>query len=259
MPDRDASKKSSGGDRCVQSSPLLIGCCGWAGAQARYYTSFPAIEIQSTFYAPPAAKVTQRWRAAAPTDFVFCMKAWQLITHSASSPTYRRLRRPIDPEQRGRVGGFLDTDEVWKAWEVTREIAQTLRAAVVVFQCPASFRATDENIRNLRGFFQKVGRQPFSMAWEPRGPWPPDVIGGLCADLNLIHCVDPFVNRPVRGPVYWRLHGKLSYSYRYSDADLDSLRRMLSEHKEDDGAYIMFNNVSMGDDARRFAQLLTEK
>src|ERR1700722_2057937 len=54
----------------------LIGCCGWAGAQARYFSQFPVIEIQSTFYDPPDSKVAARWRALAPPDFVFCIKAW---------------------------------------------------------------------------------------------------------------------------------------------------------------------------------------
>ena len=76
----------------------LIGCCGWAGSQTQYFSQFHAVEIQSTFYDPPASKVATRWRATAPSDFEFCIKAWQLITHSPSSPTYRRLRRPIDAE-----------------------------------------------------------------------------------------------------------------------------------------------------------------
>jgi uncharacterized protein YecE (DUF72 family) len=68
----------------------LIGCCGWAGAQARYFSQFPVIEIQSTFYDPPASKVAAKWRALAPPGFVFCIKAWQLITHASTSPTYPR-------------------------------------------------------------------------------------------------------------------------------------------------------------------------
>ena len=234
----------------------FIGCCGWAGSQAQYFATFPAIEIQSTFYAPPAPKVAQRWRATAPDSFIFCIKARQLITHPSSSPTYRRLRQPLSPEQRNRVGGFQDTDEIWSAWQVTREIADAVQAAVVLFQCPASFRATAENIRNVRKFFQRLGKLPFCLAWEPRGPWPPEVIKDLCTELELIHCVDPFINCSVGGPIYWRLHGKGSYSYRYTPSDLELLRKMYLNDKHGSRAYIMFNNVSMKEDALQFARQL---
>lgn len=240
-------------------SQALIGCCGWAGSQQRYYDAFPAIEIQATFYEPPAVKVAERWRAMAPPHFVFCMKAWQLVTHPASSPTYRRLRRPIEPHQRDRFGGFQDTDEVWSAWEETRKLGEAVNAAVMLFQCPASFRATAENIRNLRRFFQRLGRQPFDIAWEPRGPWPPEIVRELCAELNLIHCVDPFFNRSVHGLIYWRLHGKGSYSYRYTESDLALLKKMFLEHNEADRSYVMFNNLAMREDALRFAHLLTNE
>ena len=126
---------------------------------------------------------------------------------------------------------------------------------MVVFQCPASFTATSVNVRNFSKFFQKLGRQPFRMAWEPRGPWPPELIYELCAENHLIHCVDPFVNHSVYGePLYWRLHGKGGYSYRYTDEELEQLQAMLEPNRP---AYVMFNNVSMKEDAERFRRLLS--
>ncbi len=238
-------------------SPRLIGCCGWAGSQPQYFSQFPVIEIQSTFYHPPAARVAARWREIAPTDFVFCMKAWQLITHACSSPTYRRLRQPIDPQRRESCGSFQDTPEVWQAWMKTLEIAEIVRAAIVLFQCPASFQPTKTNIRNLSRFFKKIGPQAFRLAWEPRGHWPPDLIGHLCAKHGLIHCVDPLVDRSVHGDIlYWRLHGKGTYSYRYTDEDLAGLKRQLRLAQSTHPAYILFNNISMKEDAERFERLL---
>jgi uncharacterized protein YecE (DUF72 family) len=235
--------------------PPLIGCCGWSEAQARYFAHFPVIEIQSTFYDPPAPRVAARWRAFAPPGFTFCIKAWQLITHAPSSPTYRRLRSPVDPADRPLLGSFQDTQQVWRAWQKTHEIADILRAAVVVFQCPASFQPVPANLRNLSRFFQKIGRPSFRIAWEPRGAWPPDLIYQICAEHGLIHCVDPFVNNSVYGgALYWRLHGKGTYSYHYSDEELGQLNKMLVLQQTDHPAYVMFNNVSMKDDAHRFMQ-----
>jgi uncharacterized protein YecE (DUF72 family) len=235
-------------------SALLVGCCGWAGARSRYFEDFPVVEIQTTFYQPPSAALAEKWRAEAPGDFLFTLKAWQLISHPASSPTYRRLRQPVPPEQRDRYGFFRPTDEVWEAWSTTRAIARALRAAVVVFQCPASFTPTAENCANLVGFFSRVDREGQLFAWEPRGNWPPDQVQALCRRLDLIHCVDPLAAQSTHGrPAYFRLHGRGGYNYRYSDADLDELADICGRHPE---GYVMFNNVHMRDDARRFRDSL---
>jgi uncharacterized protein YecE (DUF72 family) len=240
----------------AQSVPL-IGCCGWAGSQPQYFSQFPVIEIQSTFYDPPASKVAARWRTIAPPGFEFCIKAWQLITHAPSSPTYRRLRRPIDAERSALFGSFQDTDEVWKAWMKTLEIAEAVRASAVLFQCPASFQASRPNIENLSRFFQKLGPQPFRLAWEPRGPWPAELVRDLCAQHRLIHCVDPLCSAPDReNAIYWRLHGKGSYSYRYTDEDLAELKKLLLRAPGEPQAYVLFNNVTMKEDAIRFRRLL---
>lgn len=240
----------------VQSEPL-IGCCGWAGSQLRYFSEFPVIEIQSTFYDPPASKVAVRWRTNSPPGFEFCIKAWQLITHSPTSPTYRRLRKPINPDRSAFFGSFQDTSEVWQAWMKTLEIAEAVRASIVLFQCPASFRASRPNIENLSRFFQKIGPQSFRLAWEPRGPWSAEVVRDLCAQYGLIYCVDPLVFAPDgESAPYWRLHGKGSYSYRYTDEDLLELKKLLLLTPTESQAYILFNNVSMKEDANRFRLLL---
>ena len=105
---------------------IVVGCCGWAEAQARYTKTFPTIELQTTFYQPPADKVAERWKSHATPDFRFCMKAWQLITHTPSSPTYRRLKSEISAQERELYGSFRPTEQVRLAWERTREIADII-------------------------------------------------------------------------------------------------------------------------------------
>jgi len=82
---------------------VRVGCCGFSMARVEYYRRFPVVEIQQTFYNLPRIATAERWCREAlacrprngPADFEFTMKAWQLITHEASSPTYRRLRKAI--------------------------------------------------------------------------------------------------------------------------------------------------------------------
>jgi uncharacterized protein YecE (DUF72 family) len=232
-----------------------LGLCGWNGSQAAYFAQFDCIEIQSTFYDPPRLPVVRKWPSAAPADFQFCLKAWQLITHTAASPTYRRLRSPLPEADRNAVGAFRPTAQVWHAWQRTLEIAEALDARVILFQCPKSFLPTGENLQNLSGFFHRVDRGTFRLAWEPRGEeWNEDLVRELCAEHSLIHCVDPLEARSVYGDMtYWRLHGRGSYAYRYTDADLNIIRRMLLEKPA--AGYVMFNNFSSKADAQRLISM----
>ncbi|MCS7351447.1 MAG: DUF72 domain-containing protein [Anaerolineae bacterium] len=231
-----------------------IGCCGFPKARSVYFQTFRVVEVQQTFYDPPQPKTLRRWREEAGRDFIFTMKAWQLITHPASSPTYRRLRRPLAPEERPMAGLFQATPVVERGWAATVEAAQALKAAVVLLQCPASFTPAPEHLRHLEAFLERMGEVPFRVAWEPRGDWPDKVIRRICQRYGLIHAVDPFIRPPVTGEIaYFRLHGRTGYAYRYTDADLEELRDRGQGFRE---VFVLFNNVSMWEDALRFRQLV---
>jgi len=128
----------------------------------------------------------------------------------------------------------------------------------VIFQCPASFRPTDENLANLRGFFGRIERGGLRLGFEPRGEaWRDDLIAELCAELSLIHVVDPLDRAPATPPEastprYFRLHGIGGYHYTYSEDELRRLREMCDAPR----TYCMFNNDAMRDDAQRFRALL---
>jgi uncharacterized protein YecE (DUF72 family) len=233
----------------VGANEIWIGCCGWPAARARYFEEFRTVELQSTFYEPPPVALAEKWKREAPGDFRFCLKAWQLITHSASSPTYRKLKTRLPEASLDATGGFQPTEEVWHAWEATLGVARALGVAVIVFQCPASFRPTESNLRNLEAFFRRIGTCQHFLAWEPRGTWPAELVRDLCARLDLIHCVDPFVCEPVTAGVrYFRLHGGPGYRHQYSDTELRGLHATLTAGGE---TYVMFNNVWMREDAAR--------
>ncbi len=232
---------------------IKVGCCGFAVSQKDYFRLFKLIEIQSTFYELPRLRTAEKWGGTAPGDFEFTMKAWQLITHEPSSPTYRRLKTTIEPVRYDHYGSFRPTPEVMEAWNRTATFAQTLGASIVVFQCPASFRPTRQNIAHMREFFTRADRMNLRFAWEPRGVWPEELIVQLCGELRLIHCVDPFKNKPRYGDFhYFRLHGITGYAYRYTDRDLLRLKEWLDNKQ----TYLLFNNNWMKDDALRFITLV---
>ncbi|HEX8921514.1 MAG TPA: DUF72 domain-containing protein [Pyrinomonadaceae bacterium] len=224
---------------------------------AEYVTRFPVVEVQQTFYQPPQISTLERWRASAPKDFEFTMKAWMLITHEARSPTYRRLKRELSDEEREECGSFRATPIVREAWEVTSACAKALNASRILFQCPASFKPTKENVKRLRAFFQGIERAPhWQLLWEPRGGWPDDTVRELCRELDLTHVVDPFAARTVTpDKCYFRLHGRTGFRYVYEDEELEDLYGMLPKTET---SYVLFNNVRMREDAARFQKLAKE-
>ncbi|MER3456480.1 MAG: hypothetical protein C4303_10290 [candidate division GAL15 bacterium] len=231
---------------------IRVGCCGFARRLEEYARQLPVVEVQQTFYRLPRVQTAQAWRRRVPEEFEFTVKAWQLITHPPTSPTYRRLGRALPASGLDRYGSFAPTEEVHEAWLRTLEVCRALRASVVVFQCPASFTPTQTHVAHLEHFFRTVPREGLQFAWEVRGPWPEDLVRRLCQELDLVHCTDPFTSRSVHGAFgYYRLHGRRGYRYRYTDEDLRQLREWCRAP-----AYVMFNNVSMWEDALRFRHLL---
>ncbi len=234
---------------------MPVGTCGFPMSRSVLYRTLDVVEVQRTFYKPPRVETVKRWRQEAPPRFQFTIKAWQLVTHDPASPTYRRAG--IDVRDRaGSYGHFRPTKEVFEAWEVMEEVCRAARAAAVVFQSPPSFKENRENVSNMREFFTSIDR-PRPMCWEPRGGWSSSTIKDLCSTLELIHCVDPFVGPSLTGgKAYFRLHGmppgKRRYHYTYSDDDLAELESLCREHKE---VFLLFNNVTMYQDALRFREV----
>ncbi len=234
-----------------------VGCCGFPLARKEYYQKLRAIEIQQTFYEPPQVATVRRWREEAPRGFEFTIKAWQLITHEATSPTYRRLRTKLTAEQKANCGCFRPADVCLGAWEKTLAMAEALDARAIVFQCPASFKPTGSNVENMRRFFDSIDRGGRVIAWEPRGKWPEALIRELCSELDIIHCVDPFLSDSVFGRwKYFRLHGRTGYRYKYTESDLRELSGRCAGAQR---AYCMFNNAQMWEDAQRFREMMESK
>lgn len=235
---------------------IKTGCCGFPVSRKRYFEHFRVVELQETFYQMPEPALAERWRQQAPEDFEYTLKAWQLITHEPKSPTYRRLRIKIPEVKKQYYGSFKPTDEVFDAWQKTSEIAQILRARVIVFQCPPSFIPSEDNKKNMKAFFKEIKRQKFMLAWEPRGKWSAEDIKPVCTELELIHVVDPFKDKALYGKIlYCRLHGIGGLRYKYTDNDL---KRLLELCLDDRTVYVMFNNVFMFEDALRFKEICKE-
>lgn len=230
-----------------------VGLCGFTIGAAEYARRFSLVEVQQTFYDPPQRLTLERWRLRMPHPFEFTLKAWQLVTHDGALPTYRRVKRPLTRAQLAEAGNFRDSETVRLGWKETLACSRILQATTVVFQCPASFRPTDENVGNLRRFFRDVDRDGRRFAWEPRGSWPDGLVKDLCRELDLTHAVDPFRQSPVTtGLAYFRI-GRAGERRSYSNEELQRLKDVASAFET---TYAMFNNMPRVGDAERFQAIL---
>ncbi len=236
---------------------VRVGLCGWTVSQASYVRRFRLVEVQHTFYEPPANAVLERWRAQVPTRFEFTIKAWQVVTHESGSPTYRRLKQPLPASARGQVGGFRTTPPVLSGWRRTLECARVLRATAVLLQCPRSFRPTHDNVARMRRFLSEVERPEGRLLWEPRGDWPAPLLEELCSELDLVHVVDPMQTETVTPErTYYRLHGTTGSRHVHTDDELRRLRDLVDGRST---PYVMFNNMPRAGDAERFLALLSDQ
>src|SRR6185503_15283969 len=108
---------------------IKVGLCGFTIGAAAYFETFSVVEVQQTFYDPPAERVIERWRAQAPDSFEFTMKAWQVITHRGTSRTCRRMKTPMNLSE---AGAFQLNDTTRAAWAKTVRCAKLLRATAIL-------------------------------------------------------------------------------------------------------------------------------
>ncbi|MCD6593139.1 DUF72 domain-containing protein [Candidatus Bathyarchaeota archaeon] len=221
---------------------IKIGCCGYPVGRKRYQEVFSLVEINRTFYEIPKISTIARWRKEAPENFEFTVKAHQSISH----------------EHKLRLA------ETMKAFETMKEICRELEAKILLIQTPASFKP--ESLKIAEEFFRGIERNDLIIVWETRGQlWEKEEtreeLRMILESLDVPHVTDPFRTLPVySGKVaYLRLHGLGSrmYYYQYSDEELlrlrDAARSLETKERE---VYVLFNNLSMFEDAYRFQSFI---
>jgi uncharacterized protein YecE (DUF72 family) len=167
---------------------------------------FDTIEINTSFYHPPAARMTKGWirRVAHNPNFKFTAKLWQRFTHERNAnredeKTFKEGMAPLLEE--GRLGALL-------------------------LQFPWSFKNTKENREYLGGLAMEFVEYPLVLEVR-HSSWNKPEIFRMLADLRVGFCN---IDQPVIGssiapserataPVgYVRLHGR-NYEHWFSSED----------------------------------------
>jgi len=222
---------------------IKVGCCGFAASMKRYFEAFGLVELNRTFYEYPRLETVEGWRERAPEAFEFTVKAHQDITHKAKM----RLN-----------------ESCLKAFECMKQICKILKARILLFQTPGSFRP--ERLSEAEKFFRGVNREGLTLVWETRGSeWEKsEVYEGLSRVLrgvDVVHVTDPFRVLPAHTSqiAYFRLHGlgEELYYYQFTDGELRRLVEIAKKFEaEGKTVYVLFNNLSMFEDGLRFMRYL---
>jgi uncharacterized protein YecE (DUF72 family) len=110
---------------------------------AYYAKQFPLVEVDSTYYGPPAEQTTKLWADRTPAGFTFNIKAFSLLTGHPTkvSAIYKDLRP--ETEKKNVYPGDLPPqsyEEIWTRFlSALDPLVQADKLGVLLFQFPPWF------------------------------------------------------------------------------------------------------------------------
>jgi uncharacterized protein YecE (DUF72 family) len=114
----------------------------------RYYASrFPLVEVDSSYYSPPAEGTVSLWRDRTPAGFTFDIKAFSLLTQHPTRPAalYKDLRERLGEAEPRKNLYLRDLDpqvveEVWDRFlTALAPLRDSGRLGAILFQFPRWF------------------------------------------------------------------------------------------------------------------------
>jgi uncharacterized protein YecE (DUF72 family) len=284
-------------DNPAAQSKILVGTASWTDkslvASGRFYphkcntpedrlryyaTQFPMVEVDSSYYAMPAAEVAQLWAERTPPGFLFNIKAFRIFTGHQTSPAVfpKDIAAALGPTSKKNVY-YKDlpgeiTDELWRQYRQGIEPLQRAGKLVAVhFQFapwiayhPKNREHIEECQRQLNGY---------QLAVEFRNPtWfegkhatatldferhrglvnvvvdaPADTANTVPAVWEVTHPHLAIVRLHGRNHGTWNLKGLSSsaerFNYDYTTEELTELARLTRElSRQAEMTQVIFNN-----------------
>jgi uncharacterized protein YecE (DUF72 family) len=124
---------------------------------AYYAKQFPLVEVDATYYAPPAEQTTALWAQRTPEHFTFNIKAFSLLTGHPTkvSALYKDLRPETD--KKNIYPDALEPqvyEDVWTRFlSALDPLVEAGKLGVILFQFPPWFtikRANKEYLKEIR-------------------------------------------------------------------------------------------------------------
>lgn len=258
--------------------PIRVGTSGWSypagkgtwngvfyppkGARPRgfielaYYAEhFDTVEINSTFYRPPAPASASKWVKETPAGFDFSVKLYQKFTH----PEMFVKATGKDPHDLGEA----DVDEFRAG---IAPIAESGKLGVLLAQFPASFKSDPNSREYLVWLLETFREYPLAIELRHRS-WSDAAADTLnilsSAGAAWVQIDEPKFRFSIRqtfrpnisGLFYMRLHGRNAanwwthessddrYNYLYSAKELQPVAETVKEAvRATRKAYVYMNN-----------------
>ena len=252
-------------------------------ARLRFYASiFDTVEVNSSYYAIPDVRITQRWVERTPADFVFHVKAWALMTghHPRAQALPAELQRLLPARPRLTRRGEVEAENFPRealdaAFRLFRAALEPLASAgklgYVLFQLAPWVHFGHERLEYLASLPQRLPGWRLAVEFRDRS-WFPDHAADTLDALAAARLAHVVVDAPVAanavprvsavtGPVaVLRLHGRNvqgwlkqlrgeeptvreKYDYLYTE---DELRGLVPEvealAREAEQVFVSFNN-----------------
>jgi uncharacterized protein YecE (DUF72 family) len=289
------------------SAEVYTGTCSWtrgfeqwypphlrttsAGRLAYYASRFPAVEIDSTYYALPRPGQTDLLARRTPQGFLFGVKAFGPLTGHPTDPA--RLPEParlaLPPELRSAERLWprdLPRETLEVCWDIFRACLAGFEAhgklGYVLFQFPRWTSFSQGVLRYLEEVRNRLTSQPVAVEWRHRSWWEGPARERMASALRELRMACVVADCP---PVEWapppeaevtaswsviRLHGRnvagwqrgagvdAAYDYLYSEEELQewaARARSLADRVE--RLFVMFNNCTRGQAAVNAARLVS--
>lgn len=276
----------------IQSGAFYPPSCTSPEERLRFYSSqFPIVEIDSSYYAIPAARVAQAWAERTPDDFTFNIKAFRLFTGHQTSPASL-------PKDVAKALGPIDAKNIYykdvpqevreELWRQYREGIAPLRhyrkLAAVHFQFAPWVAFHPENRKHIEECQRQLEGYQLSIEFRNR-TWFEGKHAAITLDFErrhgFVNCtVDEPQNIKNSIPSVWdvtnpklsvvRLHGRnhhtwnkkglktssQRFDYDYKHEELSGLAKQI-ESIGAESVHVIFNN-NYGDQGQRNARTLTQ-
>jgi len=219
-----------------------------------YYSDrFNTVEVNSTFYRPPAPGVVHNWAKKTPADFSFTVKLWQKFTHPE-----------MFVQATGRDSGITQADvDMFK--KGIEPLVKAKKLACLLVQFPPRFHYAEQNLDHLDRTLNSFKEFPLAVELRHRG-WSDNLTATEEVlkkyEASLVYIDEPKFRfsieqdfKPI-GPIFYlRMHGRNiekwfkhktaaeKYNYLYSAGELDPFVKGLNQVKDiSKGIYVYMNN-----------------
>jgi uncharacterized protein YecE (DUF72 family) len=239
-----------------------------------YAERFEAVELNSSFYAIPAASTVEGWAKVTPDSFRFDVKLHRLLSHHASrlKELPAGLRDEVETNNRGRVllDAALIDEMVRRTAEVFKPLAEAGKLGAYLLQLTPAFDPRRNELDELAPVIDGLAPTPVAVEFRRRS-WASSkrfegVLDWLSAHEAVFVCVDtpPGDHVPIFPPIdavtrdslaYMRCHGRNLEGYLHGRSvaerfDYDYPREELEEiagraqalGKEAEQVHVLFNN-----------------